>query len=204
MRIVHLLVGNPPQSVAELIRSTGVTRTAVTEQLNELVAAGFVERTIERLPGRGRPRHLFKATSVSLQELFSGSQGLLVPAVWQAISEIGGDKLKRRVLKRASRIMADYYRPRITGKTPRERLAQLANLLREEGNLVEVAEDGNGKAVVRKRSCSFISMFEQSRAVCYVDQEVMNLALGTRVRRTASRHDGAPCCCFTVHLSNGK
>ena len=58
LRVVKLLVGNPPQSIADLMDATGVTRTAVTEQLNELVAAGFVERRTERVAGRGRPRHL--------------------------------------------------------------------------------------------------------------------------------------------------
>ena len=53
MRIVRLLVGRPPQSVTDLIEAAGVTRTAVTEQLNELLAAGFVERTTERPMGRG-------------------------------------------------------------------------------------------------------------------------------------------------------
>ena len=48
MRIIRLLVGCPPKSIAELIDATEVTRTAVTEQLSELVAAGFVERTIQR------------------------------------------------------------------------------------------------------------------------------------------------------------
>ena len=66
LRIVKLLVGNPPQTVSDLIDTTGVTRTAVTEQLNELVAAGFVERSTERLTGRGRPRHLYKATDAAL------------------------------------------------------------------------------------------------------------------------------------------
>ncbi len=53
LRIIKLLVGHPPKNVAGLIRATGVTRTAVTEQLNDLVAAQLVERSVERL---ARPR----------------------------------------------------------------------------------------------------------------------------------------------------
>ena len=56
MRIVKLLVGNEPRTIADLVDETGVTRTAVTEQLNELVAGGFVEKTTERVIGRGRRR----------------------------------------------------------------------------------------------------------------------------------------------------
>ena len=37
MRIVRLLVGKEPQTVVDLMRATGVTRTAVGYQLIELV-----------------------------------------------------------------------------------------------------------------------------------------------------------------------
>jgi predicted transcriptional regulator len=73
LRVVRLLVGNPPQTVSSLIRATGVTRTAVTEQLNELIAAGFVERDTERLSGRGRPRHLYRTTQAALVLLFASN-----------------------------------------------------------------------------------------------------------------------------------
>ncbi|MHC4403032.1 MAG: helix-turn-helix transcriptional regulator [Planctomycetota bacterium] len=204
MRIVKLLVGNRPQTVADLIKSTGVTRTAVTEQLNELVAAGYVERTTERLSGRGRPRHRFAATEASLELLFSGNQHLVVPAMWEAIADVGGSAMKRKVLRRVSRIMADHYKPRITAKTPRERMVQMAGLLREEGCLVDVEEDNAGHLVVRRLSCPFISMFEETRTVCCVDQEVMSLVVGGKVRRKASRHDGAPCCQFVLNSAKRK
>jgi len=203
MRIMRLLVGKRPQSVAELMKATGVTRTAVTEQLTELLAAGFVDRTTEPPAGRGRPRHLYFATNSSLLSLFGSNQGQLVPAIWTAIAEIGGEPLKRKVLKRVSRIMANHYRPRITGKTPRERFVQMAELLREEGNLVEIEEDGAGQVVMRRRSCPFFSMFEETRCVCAVDHEMLRLIVRASVRRLACRHDGAPCCCFAIKW-NGK
>jgi predicted ArsR family transcriptional regulator len=202
MRIVRLLVGKPPQSVADLIEATGVTRTAVTEQLNELVAAGFVERTTEPPVGRGRPRHLYSATHNALLLLFASNQRVLVPAIWAAIAEICGEDLKRKVLKRVGRKMADHYKPRITGKTARERLVQFAEALREEGCLVEVDETGNGQMVLEKRSCPFISMFEDSRSVCCVDRELLRLVVRAPVRQTRCRHDGYPCCYFAVQLKN--
>jgi predicted ArsR family transcriptional regulator len=163
-----------------------------------------VERTTERLAGRGRPRYLFAATKASLARLFTGNQWLLVPAMWEAIVDIGGKSLKRKVLKRVSRAMADHYRSRINGNTPGERLTEMAELLRDEGGLIDIEGDGNGQVVFHKRSCPFISMFEKTRTVCQVDLEVMTLVVGIRVRRTASRHDGAPCCSFAIKSSKGK
>lgn len=203
MRIMKLLVGSPPQSVSDLIAATKVTRTAVTEQLNELLAAGYVARTLEPPAGRGRPRHLYSATKHALLLLFASNQQLVVPAIWEAITELGGEKLKRDVLKRVSRKLAGHYRARIRAEEPKERLAQMAELLRQEGCLVEVEEDEAGQPVLRKRSCPFISMFEDTRSVCCVDQEMLRLVVRAPVRRTTSRHDGAPCCSFAFKL-NGK
>ncbi len=199
MRLVKILVGNPPQSVEDLIEAMGVTRTAVTEQLNELTAAGYVRRCMDRLPGRGRPRYLYAATDAALEHLFSGCQSLVVPAMWRAIQDVGGVKLKRQVLKRVSRALADHYKRQLRGRTPAERFRELAEVFREaEGNVVEVEAGDAGRLMMRRRSCSFYSMFEKSRAVCHIDEKMVSTIVGAPVRRTACRHDGDPCCIFEI------
>jgi len=202
MRIVKLLVGNPPQTVSELIETTNVTRTAVTEQLNELTAAGFVERTVERLPGRGRPRHLYQATPAALLLLFASNQRLVVPAIWQAIDEFGGEKLTQAILSRVSARIADYYREKIKSRSPAERLRELAEVLRDEGGLVEVSGTPE-QLVLHKRSCAFISMLDDKHSVCEVDQQLLSAVIGCPIRRIACRHSGDPCCSFEICSSNG-
>ena len=59
--------------------------------------------------GRGRPRHLYQATHVALALLFAGNQRLVVPAIWRAIRELGGEDMARKVLKRVSRTLAEHY-----------------------------------------------------------------------------------------------
>jgi len=197
MRVVKLLVGNPPQTVSDLIAATNVTRTAVTEQLNELLEAGFVQRGTERLPGRGRPRHVYSATEAALLLLFADKQRRVVPAMWHAIDQIGGKSLTQRVIRRVSRELAAYYKAQITASSPKERLKQFTKILCQEGVLVET-RDANGHVVLRKRSCPFLSMFEENRSICCLDAEIMSEVVGRRVRQTASRHDGAPCCTFQI------
>jgi len=198
MRVVKLLVGKPPKTMADLIEATGVTRTAVTEQLNDLVAAGLVARSVERTCSRGRPRHRYEATDAALLLLFADNRRLLVPALWKAIHEIGGEKFTRKVLKRVGKSMAEHYKGRVKGRTPRARLRQFMELLREEGVLLDV--DGNGKGGLRihKRSCPFFSMYEETQNVCAVDREMMSLVVGAKVNRTGCRHEGDPCCTFEL------
>ncbi len=201
MRVVELLVGKPPQTVAELIDSAGVTRTAVTEQLNELVAAGLVRRETERLPGRGRPRHVYSTTNAALLLLFADKEQRVVPAMWKAIDDIGGDALVKQVIRKVACSLADEYRARVTAKTPKERFKQLVDILSKEGTLFESREQ-NGRLVVYKRSCSFLHMFEEKRSICCVDAMMMSEVVGQPVRQTASRHDESPCCVFELAKEN--
>ena len=59
MRVLRRLAGNPPQTIAELTADLGVTRTAVSDKLNELMAVGLVRWEAEKVTGRGRPRHRY-------------------------------------------------------------------------------------------------------------------------------------------------
>ena len=198
LRIMKLLVGNPPQTISDLVSAIGVTRTAVTEQLNELISAGFVEQSIERLSGRGRPRYLYKATDAALVLLFASNQCLVVPAIWRAIREVGGEALTAKILKRVGLAMAEHYNSRITARKPQKHLRQLIDLLTAEGCLIEAAEDSQGQLVLYRRSCPFISMVDEQRNVCTIDRDVLSKVVGRPVHKTACRHEGAPCCTFEI------
>jgi predicted ArsR family transcriptional regulator len=202
LRIIRLLVGQPPQTVSELATATGVTRTAVTEQLNDLLAGGFAERITERLPGRGRPHHLYRATSAAHLLLFADHQRLVAPALWAAINEVGGEELSARILRRASLMLADYYKSKITGTEPEERLRQMVSVLCHDGALIDLQSEGAGLQM-HKRSCGFFSLFEPRRSICMIDEMVMSEVVGRPVRQVASRHDGAPCCVFEIVPESG-
>jgi DeoR family transcriptional regulator, suf operon transcriptional repressor len=197
LRIVKLLVGNRPRTVADLIDDAGVTRTAVTEQLNELVENGFVQRSTERLAGRGRPRHLYSATQAALLLLFADNQRLVVPTIWEAIRQSGGETLVDDVLQRVSCMLAEHYSSKIKAQEPAARLREMTKLLEDEGAVVEVSEE-NGQLVLYKRSCPFIAMADERGVVCVLDQNMMSAVVGRPVTRTACRREGDPCCTFEI------
>ncbi|MBN1589819.1 MAG: helix-turn-helix domain-containing protein [Pirellulales bacterium] len=197
MRIIRLLIGRAPQSVADLVKAVGVTRTAITEQLDELEEAGFVERTVERLSGRGRPRNRFRATQAALRLLDSGRECLIGQAIWRAVREVGGDSFVKKILNQVSIELANHYNRLVTAKTPAGRLRQMNKILTNKGLLVEFVDEGSHVSI-KKRSCEFISLFEGTRSVCYIDEKVMTLVVGHPVRKVACRHDGDPCCIFEI------
>lgn len=197
MRIVKMLVGNESRTVADLMKATGVTRTAVTEQLNELMGAGFVERKVERLSSRGRPHNRYYATDAALLLLFASHERLIGPAIWKAINAIGGKELTDRILDDVSRRLADHYCRHIKTDDPEERLRAMNDLLADEGVLVEI-DEADDQVKMHKRSCPYFGMFDEKRNVCCLDEMIMTHVVGKPVRRICCRHDGDPCCSFKI------
>lgn len=201
MRLVSLMVGNPPHSIEDLIEAAGVTRSAVAERLNELVAAGFVRRSLQRLPSKGRPRYHYSVTDAALVHLFPGDQSLVTSTIWRAIQDIGGTKLEKQVLERINRALTDHYKGRLQGSTPAQRFRELAEVFCEaEGNVVEVETGDAGRLVMRRRSCSFFTMFKDTGAACQIDEKMVSIIVGAPVRQTACRHNGDPCCIFEIAI----
>jgi DeoR family suf operon transcriptional repressor len=198
MRLVKLLVGQPPRGIAELTKAVGTSRTAVAARLNELLAAGFVERSLQRSSGRGRPHNVYTTTDAALVLLFADHQRLVIPAIWRAIYRLGNDQLTNNILDLVATELAEHYKPRVTAGEPAKRLQQMQEILCEEGGLVEIAEGEHGQLVLRKRTCPFLVMADERQSICLVDQKMMSLVVGRPVRRVANRHEGDPCCSFEL------
>jgi predicted ArsR family transcriptional regulator len=197
MRLLKLLVGNPPQSITEMMDSMEVTRTAVTEQLNELVRAGFVEREPEHLSARGRPQYLYKATNIASLILHAQRHCQVVPTIWRVLEDIGGAELVSKVRTKVAKALADQYLPKITAKKPEERFRQFSKLLNAEGDLTEVSTSG-GRMKLHKRSCAFLRLVDEEQTICCLDQELMTFIVGKSVCRVDSRHEGACRCTFEI------
>jgi predicted ArsR family transcriptional regulator len=199
-RILSLLVGNPPQSVAQLTRASGVTRTAVIEQLNELMAQGFVARRVDKTQRRGRPRHLYSATDVAIERIFPPSPHIL-PAVVQAIESCGGPQLRREVFSHLGQVLVQRYRPKVQALAPRQRLEQLSQLLEYDGVLTSV-EVHDGKLTLRERSCPFVNMLDCDRTACDMESSMIADLVGCKVTLAECRLDGCPSCLFQLEFDD--
>lgn len=201
LRIVRQLVGRPPQSMDELVQATGVTRTAVTEQLQHLLDAGYVSRTAERV-GRGRPRHLFSATPEALQGLFRNNQRTLAPLLMRSLLEVAGPETASRVLEHVSGQLAQHYLTRMDDSADRlSRARQLVDLLRQEGILVDVQVDGD-RLRIHERTCPFVDVANDQRTICTVERQMMTVVLGATVEATACRLDGCAGCTFEIRAES--
>ena len=196
-RIMRLLIGQTPKKMSDLIEATGVTRTAVSEQLNELIAAGFVQQKLERLSGRGRPRYLYSATEYALKKLFEGYQSVLVPAAWRSIKKNCGHDMIAKVCDDVSTELADHYNRQINSSVPEERLREFTEIVCQSGRLGACRIENN-YAEYDKLSCPFVSMYDGSGIVCEIDKLAMSKILKSPVERVRCRLEGDPCCTFRI------
>ena len=194
---MRLLIGHPPQQMNDLIQQTGVTRTAITEQVNELIEAGFVEQTIERFQGRGRPRFLYSATQLALKQLFPGNQDIVVPAIWKALRRYCNPETVMKICNDVAQDIADQFNSRIEATDPKERMRNFYQIVYGTGRLVQMTDTEN-EVSVSKLSCPFISMYDESGTICLIDDLTMAKIVGPNVRRTACRYENDTCCTYTI------
>lgn len=202
LRLMRLLVGRPPQTLHQLMAGAGVTRTAVTEQIAVLTAAGYIERRVER-GGRGRPHHLYQATDLALQ-LFPTQERRLVPALLEAVEEVAGGELLAAILDRVVDKLTAFYRARISAESPEERLRQLMTMMQEKGVVVDAASAEAGQWMIRERSCPFVNIVGPKREACEVERRMISRLVGADVEMTECRLDHCHGCSFLVQLSPAK
>jgi len=183
--------------MTELIEATGVTRTAISEQLNDLISSGYIQQKLERLPGRGRPRYLYSATEYALKKLFDGYQSIVVPATWRAIKKHCGDEVMTKVCDEISNEMADHFNKQIESDIPEKRLQEFTDIVCRSGRLGACRIDGDN-VEYDKLSCPFVSMYDGSGIVCEIDKLSMAKIVKSPVERVGCRLEGAPCCTFRL------
>ncbi len=203
LRILRLLVGREPRTVAQLMAEAGVTRTAVTEQLSELMAAGLVERTTQRTARRGRPCHLYRATAKAIDLLSKSNLRHVLPELFSVLQQRLGREETQRLLECVSRQVAKQYRSRLQSQHLPEKVHELAQLLQEQGILVEVCTRDGG-LVLRQRTCPYAEMVEDRRLACQMEQQILAHALGEPVQLAECRLDGACGCEFLVPISTSQ
>jgi predicted ArsR family transcriptional regulator len=205
LRIIRLLVGKPPQTVTDLVKTLNVTRTAINEQVNELVAMGLLEQKLEHNGGRGRPGYLFSVTDLAMRKLFEGIQDIVVPSAWRAIRKRLGEQTLHQIGNDIAGDIADFYSRKLNASTPKKRVHEFVSFLVHNGRLIECKES-KGNIEMKKFNCPFISMVEDTRTVCYIDRLCMQMLIGdgATVEQTENRLDGHLCCKFLFKFAPNK
>lgn len=192
-RIVELLREHGPLSVAQLIRLTGVTATAVRQRLVRLLAEGDIERRAER-SSRGRPVHRYSLTAKGRRRGGSNFADLAI-ALWQEIREIPDPQVRRGLLSRLSQRLTDMYGQQMSGETTEERMNAVADIFRQRQIPVSVTKPAE-LPVLHVAACPYPDLAEADRGICSMERLMFSELLGQNVRLSNCRLDGHNCCTF--------
>ncbi|MCA9187451.1 MAG: MarR family transcriptional regulator [Planctomycetales bacterium] len=197
--ILDMLRRVPSMTVAEMSRSMGVTATAVRQRLTRLTGQELIERRVMR-EGRGRPQHAYRISEKGRRQTGTNFADLAV-AMWQELRTIADIEVRRGLLQRLSRRLAQMYVGRIEGETAEARMRSLARLFQEREVPIEVQESAKpGELPVLKAlGCPYTDLAERDRAICSMERMLFSEVLGAQVSLSQCRLDGESCCTFHVN-----
>jgi len=204
--LVELLRGDVALGVADLAVGLGVTATAVRQRLSRLMEAGVVVRepiASGRADGRGRPSHAYRLSEEG-RRLGGDNFRDLAMVLWQEVRSIESPVVRKGLLGRIGRSLADACRSRAAGlgagRSPGDCLASVAIALRDQQIACDctAAESGDHVAVLTTHTCPYPQLAEADRGICAAERVMLEELVEAPVRLTECRLDGDTCCRFAV------
>jgi predicted ArsR family transcriptional regulator len=185
-------------TISELVCEMEVTATAVRQRLLRLMDSGLIQRHSERI-GRGRPNHRYSLTEKGERSAGTNFADMAM-VLWEEVKAVEDPEVRRGLLKRIADRMVARYRDRVPGDTLGERMTALANLMEERG--VPFSVDHSGQLpVLSALACPYPELARLDRGVCTMEKLMLSEILGSNVRLSECRLDGAACCTFTPSTS---
>ena len=194
--VLTLLQRKGAATVKELEDALAVTATAVRQQLNVLLAEGFIEQRAENV-GRGPAE----------ARLFADRQGpRALPAPLRRVHQLAaardppgrGSRQGGGVAGRAWRKrMAEQYSQQIAARLPQERAQALTELLNAKGIMAEVQFEPDG-IVFREYTCPYYELAREHRAICDMEQDMIEHVMNQPVELVSCTLDGHHGCQFKI------
>lgn len=202
--VVRILHDRGPSSVAEVAEAIGVSPGSVRRHMDIMIAEGLVEMRLERQP-RGRPvtRYFLseageeRSAAVHYSKLLDRLYPALARLPAAAVSGQDGRQVLEQVFNGVAEDIARSYASRISASTLDDRVAQVADVLRDEGILNDVVDEGE-RIRLRNIGCPYRSTAEGTHAACAADRRTIELLLGESVEQVATIVEGSPTCEYLV------
>jgi predicted ArsR family transcriptional regulator len=194
--ILDLLRKVGPLGVAELARAMQVTPTAVRQRLVRLMGQGLIDRQLARA-GRGRPSHRYALTEKGRRQTGANFVDLAM-ALWKEVRAIEDPEVRRGLLQRIAKSMAQMYRDQVSGATTSERMQSVSHIFSERDVPFDV-EDSGPLPILRALACPYPELAEQDRGICALEKMMFSDLVGSSLRLGDCRLDGDTCCRFTTN-----
>jgi predicted ArsR family transcriptional regulator len=132
-------------------------------------------------------------------EELSGHYPRLVNRMVRRIAALpeGGDALLAQVFDGVAEDIATAYRPKVSGATIEERVAQTSDALKDEGIVDHWRRDDDGFHLMNT-TCPYRKAAELTDAPCHADHRTVELLVGAPVQQVSRMVDGHAMCEYVV------
>lgn len=194
-RIIEALARRGPLTIAELVSELGVTTTAVRQQVNRLLAQGWIT-CVQRRGGPGRPADVL-SLSDQARQLFAPYADELARLVVNEVSAMDGPEHALELLRRVTTRIAERSRSAVGAGPIRQRIRRLAGALSEQGMLVE-SDGGEAGLRLTVYACPYSDLAAEHPQICELERETFSDLIGREVELEHCLLDGQNCCAFHV------
>ena len=182
-------------TVKELGKVSGLTSTGIRQHLMALERDGLVQAREER--GRvGRPTLVYSLTDKA-DLLFPKSYDLLASTLLDEIRSSVGNERLYEILRNVAQRMAAPYRQRLEGKPLPLRVKETAQIMEEQGCLIDVREKDD-VFFIDEFTCPFPKVAERDRSVCVLHVDFVRILTGGDTRLVQSLMRDECACTYRV------
>lgn len=194
-RIIDLLLRQGRMTIAQLVEATGVTTTAIRQQVDRLVSEGWLSREGRR-GGLGRPAHVLSVSDQTKRLFGHQSDDLARMVIEETIAQIGSDRA-REILRSVGQRMAQVSHDQVGDGPIAERLQNLATVMQQSGMLVETGRTERGLSLT-VFTCPYPELASGHREICDMEIETVSELMGGPVELHQCIQDGHHCCEFSI------
>ena len=197
-RILFLIKSRGPTSTARLALALGLTPEAARQQVQKLVAAGWLEGLQEAAAGVGRPRQNWVLTEAG-QRRFPDTHAQLTVQLIGSVRQLFGEQGLERLISQREADARTVYQQRCHGKTVAKRLEQLAVVRSEEGYMARIERDGKDWLLIEDH-CPICAAARSCQGFCRSELQLFQDIIGGDSRITREQHllAGATRCVYRV------
>jgi predicted ArsR family transcriptional regulator len=197
-KIVAELRRHGSASAADLAREFGLSPNAVRQQLVVLERDGLVvEKPVRR--GPTKPTLEFSLTAEA-DKLFPQAYDKMLDAVLREVRDQFGAPAVERIFDGLSRKAVERARQKITAENAEGRVAQLTEMLRENGVVAEYSLIDGGFAL-HEHNCPYSGVAKEHPEMCQVIHHVIDETIGGEHVQTESLARGGKECRFEMKPS---
>ena len=195
-QILLILKREAIATAAEIAGMLEITASAVRQHLGALTRDGLLayERAV---PDSGRPKHRYMLTAAG-DALFPRNY---VDLTNELLSYIGEEDsaLLTRVWDRRTQARIARGIDRMAGKSFADRVAQLAQILDEDGYLADFTDLDDGSFRLTEHNCAVLAVAQRDRHACSTELDFFRALLpDAEIERVAHRLESGHVCAYSI------